>query len=172
MSKKTLFITRTAAMLALLIVLQAATKNLGQFVTGSCVNAVLAAATLLGGFASGLIVAVVSPFLAFLLGIGPKLIEVVPAIAIGNLALVLILWAIKGDGALNRVIKWIAASVGKFLVLYLLVIQLLCRVMTLPEKMTATFSTMFSWPQLITALIGSGIMLLILPILQKAIRKA
>ena len=172
MSKKTLFITRTAAMLALLIVLQAATKNLGQFVTGSCVNAVLAAATLIGGFASGLIVAVVSPFLAFLLGIGPKLIEVVPAIAIGNLALVLILWAIKGDGALNRVIKWIAASVGKFLVLYLLVIQLLCRVMTLPEKMTATFSTMFSWPQLVTALIGSGIMLLILPILQKAIRKA
>lgn len=172
MSKKTLFITRTAAMLALLIVLQAATKNLGQFVTGSCVNAVLAAATLLGGFASGLIVAVVSPFLAFLLGIGPKLIEVVPAIAIGNLALVLILWAIKGDGALNRVIKWIAASVGKFLVLYLLVIQLLCRVMTLPEKMTATFSTMFSWPQLVTALIGSGIMLLVLPILQKAIRKA
>lgn len=172
MSKKTLFITRTAAMLALLIVLQAATKNLGQFVTGSCVNAVLAAATLLGGFASGLIVAVASPFLAFLLGIGPKLIEVVPAIAIGNLALVLILWAIKGDGALNRVIKWIAASVGKFLVLYLLVIQLLCRVMTLPEKMTATFSTMFSWPQLVTALIGSGIMLLILPILQKAIRKA
>lgn len=172
MSKKTLFITRTAAMLALLIVLQAATKNLGQFVTGSCVNAVLAAATLLGGFASGLIVAVVSPFLAFLLGIGPKLIEVVPAIAIGNLALVLILWAIKGDGALNRVIKWIAASVGKFLVLYLLVIQLLCRVMTLPEKMIATFSTMFSWPQLVTALIGSGIMLLILPILQKAIRKA
>lgn len=172
MSKKTIFITRTAAMLALLIVLQAATKNLGQFVTGSCVNAVLAAATLLGGFASGLIVAVVSPFLAFLLGIGPKLIEVVPAIAIGNLALVLILWAIKGDGALNRVIKWIAASVGKFLVLYLLVIQLLCRVMTLPEKMTATFSTMFSWPQLVTALIGSGIMLLILPILQKAIRKA
>ena len=172
MSKKTLFITRTAALLALLIVLQAATKNLGQFVTGSCVNAVLTAATLLGGFASGLIVAVVSPFLAFLLGIGPKLIEVVPAIAIGNLALVLILWAIKGDGALNRVIKWIAASVGKFLVLYLLVIQLLCRVMTLPEKMTATFSTMFSWPQLVTALIGSGIMLLILPILQKAIRKA
>ena len=172
MSKRTLFITRTAAMLALLIVLQAATKNLGQFVTGSCVNAVLAAATLLGGFASGLIVAVVSPFLVFLLGIGPKLIEVVPAIAIGNLALVLILWAIKGDGALNRVIKWIASSVGKFLVLYLLVIQLLCRVMTLPEKMTATFSTMFSWPQLITALIGSGIMLLILPILQKAIRKA
>ena len=172
MSKKTLFITRTAALLALLIVLQAATKNLGQFVTGSCVNAVLAAATLLGGFASGLIVAVASPFLAFLLGIGPKLIEVVPAIAIGNLALVLILWAIKGDGALNRVIKWIAASVGIFLVLYLLVIQLLCRVMTLPEKMTATFSTMFSWPQLVTALIGSGIMLLILPILQKAIRKA
>ena len=41
MSKKTLFITRTAALLALLVVLQAITKSAGQIVTGSCVNAVL-----------------------------------------------------------------------------------------------------------------------------------
>ena len=35
MKQKTLQITRTAALLALLIVLQAATKPAGQFVTGS-----------------------------------------------------------------------------------------------------------------------------------------
>ena len=62
MSKKTLFITRTAALLALLVVLQAITKSAGQIVTGSCVNAVLSLSALLCGFWSGLIVALVSPF--------------------------------------------------------------------------------------------------------------
>jgi len=39
--KKTIWIVRTAVCLALLLVLQVATKSLGQFVTGSCVNLVL-----------------------------------------------------------------------------------------------------------------------------------
>ena len=42
--KKTTWIVRTAVCLALLLVLQVATKSLGQFVTGSCVNLVLAMA--------------------------------------------------------------------------------------------------------------------------------
>lgn len=41
MNKKTLWITETAVMIALLVALQWATKPLGQFVTGSCVNLVL-----------------------------------------------------------------------------------------------------------------------------------
>ena len=47
--KKTIWIVRTAVCLALLLVLQVATKSLGQFVTGSCVNLVLAMAALTGG---------------------------------------------------------------------------------------------------------------------------
>ena len=42
MRKKVLWITETAVMLALLVTLQALTKPMGQLVTGSCVNAVLA----------------------------------------------------------------------------------------------------------------------------------
>ena len=49
MSKKIRWITETAIMLALLVTLQALTKGFGQFVTGSCVNAVLAVAVLLAG---------------------------------------------------------------------------------------------------------------------------
>ena len=41
-NKRILWITETAVMTALLIVLQTATKAGGQYVTGSCVNAVLA----------------------------------------------------------------------------------------------------------------------------------
>ena len=46
MKNKVLWITRTAVMMALLVTLQWATSGLGQFVTGSCVNAVLVVATL------------------------------------------------------------------------------------------------------------------------------
>ena len=47
MKNKVLWITRTAVMMALLVTLQWATSGLGQFVTGSCVNAVLAITVLL-----------------------------------------------------------------------------------------------------------------------------
>ena len=67
--KKTniVWIAETAIFLALLIVLQAVTASLGQFVTGSAVNFVLVAAAVIGGLWSGIVVAAVSPFLAFLL---------------------------------------------------------------------------------------------------------
>ena len=52
MRQKTLWITQTAALLALLIMLQLATRSAGQLVTGSCVNAVLALAALIAGSAA------------------------------------------------------------------------------------------------------------------------
>ena len=57
MNKNVRWITETAVMLALLVALQAVTKPLGQLVTGSCVNAVLALAVLFAGLGSGITVA-------------------------------------------------------------------------------------------------------------------
>ena len=45
--KKTVWIARTAVCLALLIAIQFLTKSLGQLVTGSCVNLVLAIAAVI-----------------------------------------------------------------------------------------------------------------------------
>lgn len=78
MNKKTLWITETAVMIALLVALQWATKPLGQFVTGSCVNLVLGVSALVGGLWCGLTVALVSPFFAFLLGIGRRFCPLSP----------------------------------------------------------------------------------------------
>ena len=83
MNKKVRWITETAVMLALLVALQALTKGFGQFVTGSCVNAVLAVTVLTAGLGSGIVVAVLSPVLAYLLGIAPQIL-VLPAIMVGN----------------------------------------------------------------------------------------
>ena len=87
--RQALWITETAAMTALLIVLQIATKAAGQYVTGTCVNAVLAVSVLTVGLWSAVAVALLSPFFAFLLGIGPQLLPIVPSIALGNLVFVL-----------------------------------------------------------------------------------
>ena len=90
MSKKTLWLCRTAVMIAVLVALQFVTKPLGQFVTGSCVNMVLVVATLCGGLWCGFTVALISPFAAFLVGVGPALIQIVPVISVGNIVLVLV----------------------------------------------------------------------------------
>src|SRR5699024_5817053 len=95
MNKKIRWITETALLLALLIVLQSVTKSFGQFVTGSCVNAVLALAALLTGLGSGITIAVISPVLAFLLGIAPQAVTV-PAIMVGNTVFVVLIRMIAG----------------------------------------------------------------------------
>lgn len=174
MRKKILWITQTAMMLALLVAAQWGTASLGQLVTGSCVNAVLAIAALMGGLWCGLTVALISPFLAFAFGIGPQLIQIVPAIAAGNAVLVVTLSLVggKNPGWMQRLWAWLCASVGKFGVLYLLVVQFLCRVLPLKPPQIEKFTAMFSAPQLVTALIGCGVAILLVPTLTKALKKS
>ena len=172
MKNKIFWITRTAVMMALLVTLQWATSGLSQFVTGSCVNAVLVVATLTAGVWSGVAVALLSPFCAFLLGIGPQLIQIVPAIALGNVTLVLLVaWLLRGKAMFwwGKVLGIAAAAAGKFVVLYLAVVQVFIPLMgdALKPKQVQTFTAMFSWPQLVTALIGTTLAVLIAPTIRK-----
>ena len=174
MKKKTLWIAETAVMIALLVALQGLTKPAGQFVTGSCVNLILGVSTLVGGLWCGLTVALLSPFFAFLLGIGPALIQIVPAIAVGNIVLVLVLWLICRKAKKLSPLSYggaVAASVCKFAVLYALVVLLLLPLLGLPEKQVAMMSAMFSWPQLVTALIGSFLAVTVSPVIRKALHR-
>lgn len=171
---RALRLTQTGAMLALLVALQMATKSSGQYVTGSCVNAVLAVTALTAGLWGAIAVAALSPFCAFLLGIGPQLLPIVPLIAVGNVAFVLLLTLLAGGAEVplwRRGAAWLAAAVGKFAVLYLLVVKLLCGLLPLKDAQVATFTVMFSYPQLVTALIGGGAALLLVPLLKKALKR-
>lgn len=172
--RRALYITETAVMTALLIVLQAATKPAGQYVTGTCVNAVLAVSALAVGLWSGMTVALLSPFFAFLLGIGPQLPPITPSIAAGNLVFVLLLAFLAGGKDLplwRRGAALLAAAFAKFGVLYLLVVRLLCAVLPLQEPQVAKFTAMFSYPQLVTALAGGGIALALAPSLRRALKR-
>lgn len=161
-SKKIRDLTRAALLLAVLLVLQFATKSFGQFVSGSCVNAVLAIASGMVSLPYAICIAVLSPFAAFLFGIGPQLFPLTFVIALGNSVYVILLRLLWKK---SSYLAAASAAVVKFLVLYLLVVQLLCKFFAPKAQM---LTAMFSWPQLVTALIGGAIALIILPLLQKA----
>lgn len=185
------WITQTAVMLALLICLQwvgsmIPDQMIKQLVTGSCVNAVLAVTVLMSGMSSGITVAVISPVCAFLFGIAPNFITVVP-IMVGNVLYVVLLKLIIGKSlkpVWKQVVALAVASVVKFAVLYLLVVVLICGVaadallgkkvgdiVVLAKPMLTMLPTMFAWPQLATAAIGGTLALLITPVLRKALHR-
>ena len=181
MNRKIRWITETAIMLALLVTLQAMTKPMGQLVTGSCVNAILAVSTLVGGLSSGITVAILSPVLAFLLGIAPQILTV-PAIMVGNTVYVtaLSLLADKtGKKLIRQAAAWITAAAAKFASLYVIVVWLICGLLSpallesgaMKPPMLQALPATFSWPQLFTALIGGAAALAIVPVLKKALRK-
>ena len=178
MKSKALWVTRTAVMMALLISLQMATKSLGQIVTGSFVNAVLAVTVLVCGLGSGVTVALLSPAFAYLLGIASQILTV-PAIMIGNTVFVVLLHLICGKTLWKSVAGLLVAAVCKFAVLYVLVTHVICGVLAQPllaqgvlkEPMLKMLPATFSFPQLLTALIGGAVALAIAPVLKKALRK-
>ncbi len=181
MKKKLLRITETALMLALLVTLQYLTKPLGQIVTGSCVNTVLAVAVLVGGLWCGITVALISPVMAYLLNIAPQILTV-PAIMVGNTVFVIMLYFladVTGKNLPRQAAAWLLAAVAKFAALYLIVVKLICGVLsegllasgTMKPPMLQMFPQMFGWPQLITALIGGAVALSIVPLIRKALHR-
>lgn len=168
--KSALWITQTAAFIALLIIVQTVTSFIGNtLVTGSCVNCLLVIAMTGCGLKTGIWVALLSPVAARLLGIGP-LWSLIPLIAMGNSIFVLI-WhqSLKGKGFKNQTRCCVAlatAAIVKFLVLYIGIVKIVLPVfLHPPEKQADVISNLFSIPQLITALAGGGIALMVLPVL-------
>lgn len=175
-NKKVLWITRTAVFTALLIVMQAVTAPLGNtLITGSIVNLILIVSVMTCGLASGLSVAIISPVLAKIFGIGP-LWTIVPFIVAGNAVLVTI-WSVIGNRSIvnkniSHIIALIAAAICKFLTLYFGIVKLAIPLfLNLPEKQAAVLSNTFSVSQLITASVGGAVAAAILPVIKKAIKQ-
>ena len=173
-SSKVRWVTTTGLMIALLIALQWATAPTqafaGQYITGSLVNCVLAIAAIFGGVYCGIVVALLSPFCAFLLGIGPQLIQVVPVIALGNVAFVVILRLLWRPNKLfwYGELPVIPAALLKFGALYLGIKGLLPVMgFAVPPKILLMLS---SYPQLVTAFAGGTLAMLLFPLLRKAMK--
>lgn len=191
MLKKIRWITETAVMLALLVCLQwvgsmVPDQMTKQLITGTFVNCVLAVTVLMVGISSGLVVALISPICAFLFGIAPNFITVLP-IMMGNSCYVALLFLIVGEAkkfGWRQPVGLAVAALVKFGVLYLLVVKLICgvasdallgkkigEVVVLAPPMLKMLPTMFAWPQLVTAITGGILALAIVPVLRKALHR-
>ena len=163
----TLWLTNTAVFIALLIALQAVTMPLGNpLITGSIVNMLLIISVMVCGLSSGVCVAILSPVAAKFFGIGP-LTSLIPFIMMGNLILVLI-WYFLGNHK-KHYIALFGGAFAKYLVLYIGIVKFAIPVLlNLPEKQASIISNMFSISQLMTALLGGILALLVYPRLKKA----
>ena len=178
-NKRILWIAQTAIFIALIVSAQAITRPLGQFVTGSCVNFLLITSAILVGLPSAAVVAIISPIGAFLiLGI-PAFPIIIPLMMAGNLVLVIVIHFISGKSFenLNRVayIRIYAAvvvgAVCKFLVLWIGIVQItLSFIPDIRQPQIDAMAVVFSWPQLVTALIGSSLAVTVIPTLKKALK--
>lgn len=164
---------RTAIFLALLIAVQFVTRSMGQYVTGSLVNLILIASGLMCGLWGGLPSRFFS-HLCLLHRTAPDSPRLSPPVALGNAVLVL-LWVLiagaKNAPIARQAIALVVAAVAKFLTLYLVIVKwLVPMVLILNEKQTAVLSASFSFPQLITAVIGGVLAMLLVPPLRRAIK--
>lgn len=175
MKKRTLWITQTALLLALLIVVQAVTASFrNPLITGSMVNLLLILSLMTGGLSCGLTVALLSPLLAFLLSIGPPFWQIIPLVALGNGTLILDWYLIAGKQTAPNykayLLATISAAIIKFAFLYMTIVKFMMPLLLqLPAAKIALIGAAFSYPQLITALIGGGLASLLLPTLKKAL---
>ena len=176
MNDKIKWITRSAAAIALIIVVQFATARLGQqLLTGSLVNLILALMALLFGGSVAAVAAAVSPFVAYQLGITAQIL-VVPAIAVGNLIYVLVIALIvkllkrkKPTETACGLIAVIAAAVCKFVIQYLLIVKWIAPAF-LPAKALPVMAVNFGVMQLFTACIGGVLACLICAVVAKGVR--
>jgi hypothetical protein len=139
------------------------------------------ATVLTAGLTSGLTVAVLSPVLAFLMGIGPAFPQIVPGVMVGNAVIVLVLWLFveklaKGKNSGAAIGIWVSGVIvgaaAKFLTLWLIIVKLVLPMLSaLKPKQVQVLSAAFSYPQLITALIGGTLAIIIVPAVRRAIKR-
>lgn len=172
------WVAEAGLLIALLVVVQLLTfvvpksvPLVSQLFTGSLVNLVLIVGAGSVGFSGTAVAAVLSPVLALLFG-QMTFPQMVPVVIAGNLVIVAVTWAFfRNDAKLPKSagfgldIAGIAVgAVAKTIVLWAATSWLIVPVFFAGNaKIGSKLSLMFSWPQLVTAIIGGILALLILP---------
>lgn len=168
----TKFISTTAVLLALTLIFQSLRlitpmpQLLNQYLIGSLVNLCLIVAAVIVGIKGGLVLAIVAPVVAYIQGFMPQFPIMIVLVALGNSALVIAVALISRK---NRIASYITGAVLKFVVLFIGVVRIAVPFLlaNAPDKVKGALSVQFSWPQLLTAIIGSILAIAIIPLLEK-----
>lgn len=164
-------ITRTAVLLAVVVVVQMVGRNLpySNFIVGPLVNMCILIAAMTAGVGGGIAIAVLSPFTSLINNHAPMaaaLLPFAPAIAAANLLFVVVFYFLYNKS------KYAGIVLGALLKFGFLfgVVNLFLNIFDFP-KFAKTLITMFSWPQLVTALVGGFIAIPVIQRIRKAIDK-
>jgi len=163
------FLTRTGILLALTLLFQFFGRYIplgpnSSFIVGPFVNATLIIATTFAGIWSGTAIAILAPFGAVLTGAAVPL-PFVPFIATGNFIFVLFYYLLKK----NRLLGLATGSLLKFGFLFASIAAFL-NLSKVPSKLAAALYFTFSWPQLVTAVLGSILSLIVIKALEKTVK--
>lgn len=164
-------LTLAAILLAIVIVVQLLGRSYPDFsrmFVGPIVNAVI---ILTGYFCLrkyGIIMPLLTPVMAFIVGqLNPALAPFIPFIMIGNLLYVL-MFLFKNNTLTDRVISIVIGSVLKFGFLFLSAKYLVPMLkLNIPAKVQTNMLTAFGTVQLIAALIGGAVALVLIELLKK-----
>lgn len=145
-------LVRTAMMIALALVFQIGFRVFAQPMVGPLVNMTLIMTVLFVGVYPALLVGLITPVAALLVGI-MNVPVLVPFIVVGNVMYVLIFGFSMSQLRFNykELVSVVAAAVVKFAFLYTAIRTLVPMFM---EKVPAKLVATFSFPQLYTAILG------------------
>jgi len=179
MTDRIRFLTRTALLLAVVIAFQVFGKMIpyNNFIVGPVVNAALLVATASAGLWSGIAISVIAPLVSAFTNkapIAPLVLGFSPFIIIGNAIIVLAFRLFRKKdrtpGSLRGSIIGVAVgSVLKFGFLYGAITAFTSLVSGIKPQQAATLISLFSWPQLFTAIAGGAIATAVLKLAGKSL---
>ncbi|OPJ59345.1 ECF transporter S component [Clostridium oryzae] len=162
-------LARTALLLALAIIIQFLGRNLpaiNQFMVGPLINAILLITTFVCGTIWGISIGILTPILAWAVGQLPSpMAPFIPFIIIGNIIFVLAFGLLKSK-SYGKYLGILIGSILKFAFLSLSARKLVALFkLAIPSKVANKLIIMMGIPQLITALIGGILALVVIYIL-------
>lgn len=172
MNTNTNKLVKSALLLSIAIVFQAigrAYPQISQSFVGPAVNAVLILTALICGTGFGVAVAALTPLLAFMTGqlqaaMGPF----IPFIMIGNILFVLCSGLMKKYKYYGKEAGIVIGSMLKFSFLYLSAIKLIYVFgVDIKPPVAKKLAVTMGYPQLITALAGGAVALILIKLLEK-----
>lgn len=172
MKVSTKFITRTALLLAVAVAFQLLGRVLGpynNFIVGPVVNAVLIISTAVAGFWSGAAIAIIAPLISAFTNkaaIAPLILAFSPFIILGNIIIVTAFHLLQKK---SEIVAVIIGTVTKFAFLFA-AISIFTSIVKMQPKVAASLTNLFSWPQLVTALIGGALAIVVLAAVGKSLK--
>lgn len=160
-------LVRTALLLSLALVFQIGFRQFAQPLVGPLINMTLILATLMAGPISAIFIGIMTPMIAFMVGI-IGLAPIIPVISIGNALLVVGFYFINKLIS-NKCGNWIGVTFGALIKFGFLTMSVRLILPLFIPKVPPVIITTFSLPQLITALIGGVLALIIYPLLKREI---